>query len=253
MMGHKPKVVIMESKPTSFLVELQQSMDDEENEINLTAEQWKQFKRDVKKVYETLSRGLRGLQDMEEEIGYSIEQMSDLKEGIRVIPEDATASSLAEEMEDITNSKIDVQRDFESNVRKSSLPTDELVSAMEVLLYAFGVGDKELSREEKETLKRLKAAVSGNRIDPGSGDVVSDFGVTITFFHRWGTKIGTVLIKPDANIFRNLHLGAFNRFDDEYPFFQIQMLYATKILNVKSLVNFLPLKLSHYYYFFCSG
>jgi len=237
MMGHSPTVVIMESKPTSFLLELQKSMEDEENEINLTVEQWKEIKQDVKKVKDTLSRGLRGLQMLDDGISSDIAHLLSLKEDIQVIPEDSTAASLAEEMEDITASRMVVQQDFEY-VRKSSLPTDDLVSVMEVLLNAFGVGNEELSRDKKKMLKRLEAAVSaGMRNDPGSGDIVGDFGVTMTFFHESGTKIGTVLIKPDVNIFHKLYLGAFNNYDDEDPFYQ--MLYSTKILNVRNIHFFL--------------
>lgn len=65
---------------------------------------------------------------------------------------------------------------------KSNFSTDELVSVMGLLLHDFEFGYELLSREEK--LKRLEAAVLGTRIHPRRGDVVGDFGVTMTTTSR---------------------------------------------------------------------
>lgn len=198
----------MESKSPEFLIDLQQSMDDEKAQIDSTIKEWKEAKQLVKKTSDILTRGLLGLENVDQEINSYIGCLSFLKEGIDAIPEGSNTTFVVKKIARTTRSRIYEQEKIES-MKKSSLPNAQLMTVMDILLRACGIdGGEKLNKEQKDQLKRLQAAVNNEKdvIPRNNGD---DFLITMTFWCQSGEKIGTVLIKPDNNIYPKLRLTAF--------------------------------------------
>lgn len=242
--SHSPNsILLMESKPAGFLMNLHRSMDDEEVQFDFISDQWREAKKIGKNASDTLKWGLLQLKMIDERIDGDIAQLSSLKQSIRDIPEGSTATSLAHKMESIAQARMCEQESIESRLN-SYLPATTSITIMELLLRTFGVNEDELNREQKKLLKRLEAAVSGATADKDDGSAAArpsssrngsvvdrNFGVVMTFFRQSAQginiKIGSVLINLDPDIFRYLDLSAFEAAPYKY-----QQLYDTKILAV---------------------
>ena len=178
--------------------------------IESKIEEKKAAKKVVKRASDTLNWGLIGMKKLDDQINVDIENLSSYKNSIRIIPENSTATSLSQKINDITNSRLSLEN-------SESLPSLKLVKVIENLLRAFGVGEEELNNEQKDQLKRIEAAISGTttncaRLGPRNGATVVNLGVTMTFCCKsegFDRNWGTVIIQPDPDTFTRLFRNAF--------------------------------------------